>query len=258
MFGFMIKKAFFDYWDNFFHFSVLNLAFIFSMLIPLGLPVYLLEVSPVLSLAVMILGLFWVGIFTAAASVYIASIADYRTPEPVSFFSNIREHWKSGVLFSAIWGVVLFVAYTIVPFYAGLGNLYGLAALAFLFWTFVIFALSVQFYFPVYTRLDKDLKKVLKKMFIIFFDNTLFAIALFLLALTVFAVSGFTAFLLFGPAGALLLGQVGLKLRLYKYDYMEENPGANRRKIPWRALTSDDRHRVGQRSLRGMIFPWKD
>jgi hypothetical protein len=39
---------------------------------------------------------------------------------------------------------------------------------------------------------------------------------------------------------------------------LEENPDANRRKIPWDALLIDEKDRVGSRSIRGMIFPWKD
>ena len=49
-----------------------------------------------------------------------------------------------------------------------------------------------------------------------------------------------------------------MKLRLYKYDYLEENPDAKRNDIPWDALLIDERERVGKRTLRGMIFPWKE
>ena len=45
---------------------------------------------------------------------------------------------------------------------------------------------------------------------------------------------------------------------MYKYDWLEANPEANRKKIPWDALLMDDKERVGKRTLRGMIFPWKE
>jgi hypothetical protein len=44
---------------------------------------------------------------------------------------------------------------------------------------------------------------------------------------------------------------------MYKYDYLEKNPG-DRRRIPWDALLVEDRERVGKRTLKGMIFPWKE
>jgi len=52
--------------------------------------------------------------------------------------------------------------------------------------------------------------------------------------------------------------QAALKLRLKKYDYLEENPEANRKQIPWDALLIDERNKVGPRTFKGMIFPWKD
>jgi hypothetical protein len=73
-----------------------------------------------------------------------------------------------------------------------------------------------------------------------------------------FILSAFTAFLLPGLGSIVLLLQVATKLRIYKYDYLEENPEANRRKIPWDAILIDDKQRVGKRTLRGMIFPWKE
>jgi len=45
---------------------------------------------------------------------------------------------------------------------------------------------------------------------------------------------------------------------LAKYDWMEANPEANHKKVPWAVLLAEDMERVGPRSLKGMIFPWKD
>jgi hypothetical protein len=43
-----------------------------------------------------------------------------------------------------------------------------------------------------------------------------------------------------------------------KYDYLEENPRADRKHIPWETLLREERERVGKRTLKGMIFPWKE
>jgi hypothetical protein len=59
--------------------------------------------------------------------------------------------------------------------------------------------------------------------------------------------------------GGLLLGQsVALKLLMYKYDWLEENPEGDRKHVPWDELLYEERESVGHRSLKGMIFPWKD
>ena len=71
-------------------------------------------------------------------------------------------------------------------------------------------------------------------------------------------VSFFTALLLPGIATIMLWWNIAFKLRLYKYDWLEQNPGANRRRVPWDALLVEDRERVGKRTLKGMIFPWKE
>jgi hypothetical protein len=68
----------------------------------------------------------------------------------------------------------------------------------------------------------------------------------------------FLAFLFPGPAGILLYLDEAMRLRIFKYDWLEANPGENRRKIPWDTLLIDDRERTGTRSLKNFIFPWKD
>ena len=63
-----------------------------------------------------------------------------------------------------------------VPVYASMGNLLGLAAIVFLFWAILIWSLSSQFYFPILAQLDTKIGKILRKSFVIFFDNTIFAL----------------------------------------------------------------------------------
>ncbi|MCR4734214.1 MAG: hypothetical protein K5829_04295 [Treponema sp.] len=53
-----------------------------------------------------------------------------------------------------------------------------------------------------------------------------------------------------------------LRIRLYKYDYLEEHPELKtkreRSRIPWEELIYDDRETLGPRKLRSFLFPWKD
>ena len=59
--------------------------------------------------------------------------------------------------------------------------------------------------------------------------------------------------------GALLLWyNVALKLRMYKYEYLEKNPNAKRKDIPWETLLAEEKEYLGKRTLKGFIFPWKD
>jgi hypothetical protein len=159
MFGYMIKKAFFDYWDHFFHMAVLNIVLVFSLAIPFGLAPLIVSFSPLLSLIVLILGLLWVGAMLSASSLYVNEIAQFRQVEAKQFFLYLKDGWKHGVLFAVIWGLAVFLVWMTFPFYSGMQNIAGTAALAFLFWTLVIFVLAMQYYFPVFVQLDKKPRK---------------------------------------------------------------------------------------------------
>jgi hypothetical protein len=89
-------------------------------------------------------------------------------------------------------------------------------------------------------------------------DNPLFCILSFILTLVMLVLSVVLAFLLPGPGGVLLFLDEGLRLRLLKYDWLEANPEANRRKIPWETLLIDEQEKTGTRSFKSFIFPWKD
>jgi len=49
-----------------------------------------------------------------------------------------------------------------------------------------------------------------------------------------------------------------VRLRLLKYDWLEAHPDANRKKIPWDELLIEEREKTGTRTLKNLIFPWKD
>jgi hypothetical protein len=56
----------------------------------------------------------------------------------------------------------------------------------------------------------------------------------------------------------LLASSDAIKLMMYKYDYLEAEADADRKHIPWDELLYEERESVGNRSLKNMIFPWKD
>ena len=159
----------------------------------------------------------------------------------------------------AAYMLVLFV----IPFYLGMQSMVGFLLAAFIFWSLVVSILSLQFFLAVRARLDTKITKVIKKCFIIFFDNPWFCIFTLIHNVIVLSLSAFVAFLFPGPAGALLFLDEALRLRLLKYDWLEENPeeeGAKpgKREIPWDAILIDEREKTGTRSLKSFIFPWKD
>jgi len=257
MIGFLIKKNFYDLWDNLFKVAIINIGFIVSLLIPVYIPTLLVSV-PFLGMAVLFIGLIWCFIYLSAASLSLKAVSDYGTFGFAEFFANLKIVWPFGLVF----GVIVFLGYVlltvVMPFYFNWGSIVGLLLWSFVLWTLIVGVLALQFFFAIRSRLDTKFIKVIKKSFIIFFDNPLFCVYSFFSCLFILAVSVATALLFPGPAGILLFLDEALRLRLLKYDWLEANPDANRRKIPWDALLIDEREKTGTRSFKNFIFPWKD
>ena len=257
MIGFLIKKNFFDLWDNLFKVALINIGFIVSLLVPVYVPTFLTP-APVLGMLVLFVGILWCFVYLSAAALSLKAVSDYGTFGFAEFFNNLKIVWPAGLVF----GAIVFLGYVlltmIMPFYFSWGSMVGLFLWAFILWTLIVGILAFQFFFAVRSRLDAKITKVLKKCFIIFFDNPMFCVVSFFLGLFTLAISLVTAFLFPGPAGLLLFFDEGLRLRLLKYDYLEANPEADRRKIPWDALLIEEREKTGTRSLKNFIFPWKD
>jgi hypothetical protein len=257
MLGFLIKKNFFDLWDNLFRIALLNLGFIASMSFPVFIPPLLADL-PVLGLFTLLIGILWCFVYLAAAAFALKAVSDYSSFGFGDFFAALKLVWPLGILAGFLVFLVYLLITLVMPFYLKMNSMTGLFFAAIIFWTLVSGVLSLQFLFAVRSRLDTKLFKIFKKCFIIFFDNPAFCLFTFAASLVMLSVSVFLAFLFPGPAGILLFVDEALRLRLLKYDWIEEHPGEDRRKIPWDALLIDERERTGTRSLKNFIFPWKD
>ncbi len=257
MFFFLIKKAFFDMWDNMLTVFLANFGFVLIVGGCLYLP-YLLGFNMALSYFGVAIAIAVFFLYTGAASLIAREIANYQSVSFKDFWENIKKIWKPALVMSGITVVHFFILIVAFPFYLNMGGLLGVAAISIIFWVSVIWWIASQYYFPIIGQLDQRIGKAVRKCFIVFFDNTGFSILLGIGSIAILAISGFTAFLLPGVMSLLIWHQVGLKLRLLKYNYLEENPEADKKKIPWDALLIDEKDRVGHRTLRGMIFPWKE
>ncbi|MDR3167195.1 MAG: hypothetical protein LBT93_04555 [Treponema sp.] len=257
MIGFLIKKTFFDMWDNLFRVALINLGFILSIAIPVFIPGFLESVPP-LAIGVVFIGLLWCFVYLAAAALSLKTVSDYGSFGFGDFFRNIKIVWPVGLLMGLFVFIIWILVTVAIPFYLSMQSILGLLLAAVIFWTMVVAVLSFQFLLSVRARLDTKINKIIKKCFLFFFDNPGLCIFSFIHNVVILGISMFLAFLFPGPAGVLLYLDEALRLRLLKYDWLEENPGENRRKVPWDALLIDDRERTGTRSLKSFIFPWKD
>jgi hypothetical protein len=255
MFGFLIKKTFYDLWDNLFKIALINLGFL-ALLLAGIIAAPLLHAVPLLSMGIMALCLLCCCVYLSAAALCLKALSDYGSFGFADFFRNLAAAWPAGLLLGVLCLLGAFLIALAIPFYFALGSFAGLLLGCFLFWTMLTVTLALQFYLPIRARLDARLGKIIKKCFLILFDNTPFCILAGLASLAILALSLPLFMLLPGPGGLLLFLDEALRIRLLKYDWLEENPG--RRKIPWDILLEEEREKTGSRSIKGLIFPWKD
>ena len=243
MFPFLIKKAFFDMWDNLFRIFALNLGYV---LIISGTG-FLLSAVPQAQLAyfaVLVIGSAALSVFTMGTAAITSELADYKTPEWRVFVDAIRARWLPALLVVVINAAIfLFLLVIALPVYTQ--STIGLIALGLLGWAAVFWLLSLQAFFPLITRMADPFGKTIRKCLTLLFDNTGFTAGLFIalnvsapyllglfLLLFLGAPTRLLAFgspmlLLPGPASAVLLLTVAFKLRMYKYDFLEEQQQAS-------------------------------
>ena len=252
---FLIKKTFFDMWDHLLSIFLLN----FGAILLLGGIFYLLQflgVHPLLFWPGAVFGAFVFCLYIGITSSFMGDVAGFKGLELQNFLPYLKDVWTPSALLTAFIGSQAIFVFAIF-WYFSLGTFLGIAVAGILFWSGLIAVLSSQYLFPFWKQVHGKLKTIPSKCLVLFFDNPAFTIFLALGTLVLLILSSFTAFLFPGIATVLLWHQVALRLRMYKYEYLEAHPNASRKRIPWQELTAEDRDRIGPRSLRGMIFPWK-
>jgi hypothetical protein len=257
MIGFFIKKAFFDGWDNLYLLAALNGVFLLVLLLfvvlpaTLGAPTWLIIVF--LGIAIVVLSVWEVAVSDAMYAVADSKSVHFSDIR-AAFFRSLRLGLIMGglnLLFAVAIGVAL-------PFYLGQKAMWSVFAGGLLFWTMILAILILQYVPAVFARDGGTPRQAFKTALYLFVDNPGFSIFLLIWRVLTFALSILTVLLAPGPAGTSLASAVAVRLRMKKYRYLKENPEADRRQIPWDDLLREEKELVGKRTLKGMIFPWKE
>lgn len=275
MFKFFLKKNFADIWDNLYHLLIVNLVYIalgvisfFSLKGIFKLPLDDSMKNLIMIPAVFLLSAL-VHVFIFAQGKNCEKISKYEKPRLEIYFGNLKSSIKDGILYGLFVALLFVVAVVSIPYYFNMwlpaggekGNFMGLLCMALVFWAELISLLALQWFLPIRNLLHNDFKKCLKKSYIIFFDNLGLSIALAFVGLVNLLISIFTVGLVPGLSGLQLTVTDALRLRLYKYDWYEVNPGMTkeqRKEIPWDDLLASDKKLLGNRSIKSYLFPWKN
>lgn len=261
MIWFFIKKNFCDGWDNLLYLALFNLILIALVSGAFFAVSALIDISVIAALSASAFFICIFNISLLAFSNAALHLADFKSVSIKETFAELSHTWKAGLLFGILVLLLIFVGAVVLPFYFGMGNMIGFALGSVIFWIFVVAILSLQWFMPLYSYFGGSVIKNVKKSFILFFDNTGFSIFMFIYSCIVFALSGFLGFMAPGITGVILGYNNALRLRMYKYDWLEEHtdipPKEARRSIPWDELIAEDRETLGPRDLKSFIFPWK-
>ena len=272
MYGFLFKKNFCDGWDNLFSVVVTNVLFLVSMvgiiLLSSFVTSHLGENTTdmafyLIQTGILFLSIFIFNIFDFAYGELAQKIANFEGIHLLDFFKRIPGVLLDALLFSILIIVIVFVsAYSLNFYIIQQQSLISLFVGALLFWIDIFIALSLQWFVPIRNTFHNKFFKCLKKCFIISMDNTGFSIImgiynLLLLALSILPIGFFPS-----VAGISISKHNAFRLRMYKYDYLEEHPELKtlkeRRKIPWEELIYEDREALGPRKFKSFLFPWKE
>lgn len=253
-----LKKSFFDLWDHLFFalavnlvytlavLGILSLSFLFQPLGPLGLLVYL----PLPFLVASLLGglaTFWARDIVVSGSARFGEVLDH-----------LKASWKPSLAFGAVWMLLLAGWNFGVPFYSELSGWVGIGFAIVLIWLFFFYLGMSLFYPGLNAQVEKRIPKLFRKSLMLFAANPGASFIMFVGLIVSLVLTALTLGLFPGILGISIWLQVWFKFLMAKYEWIEANPEANPKKVPWTVVLADDMEKVGPRSLRSLIFPWKD
>lgn len=258
MIGFLFKKSFFDGYDNFWKLFLLNIGY--GILIIGGISAsYFISHGNLFSLGILVLiSVFVFSVYSFGANFFFYKWTCYESGTIINCFKNYKGNWSLILEYT----LFLFISIFVIPLgqylYLSSKQLLGYL-IAFLMLGFEIINFQIiQFYFPVCYYSEFDKKAVLKKSMMFAFDNPGYSIILILcsifdLALTVLSMSTIP-----GIGGICISRMDTTRLLTERYQYLEEHHELNKKNAEWISILSEDIQSTGKRTLRTMLFPWKD
>lgn len=261
MYGFFIKKNFCDGWDNILPLVISNISTMFVAMFFAWI-ISMTVGNELLFLLAVVLSMVAIFIFIVSFCGSARAIANFESVSIKDFFLAIPSFWKDGILFGLIVGISVDVFVVGIPFYFSQDSMFAFFVGAFMMWIAVFEIVSLQWFVAVTALMpDNSFSKRLRKCFIIAFDNLGFSIFMLVYDFILLLFSIFCMGMLPSFSGIVLAKTNALRLRLYKYDWLEAHPELKtkrgRKAIPWEELLQNDKDILGPRGFKSFIFPWK-
>lgn len=260
MIWFFIKKNFWDGWENIGNLVVPNLMTL--LVVSLMFVGYLFgfsfnPISLVLMYIMFILGITCIIVFESAFGENAKAISEFETAKISGYFSEIGKAFKENFKVGLVSGFLIVSAVIGVPLYIHMDSFYGVALGMVLLLFVCIVLLALQWYVPLRMLLKMGPNKAFKKCFVVLFDNFAFSIFMEFYCIVLFAMSIVCLMTMPGVCGILLARTNALKLRLLKYDWLDQHPELKgfgvRKNIPWDALIREDKAMLGKKGFKDLF-----
>ncbi len=257
MLKFFFRKALYDFWDSVLPMLPLNAAYV-----AMGLSAWFGPrlLFPKASLGVLLawnagwwfLACIWSG---GVSSILSKAVDGERIPLKKTLVEALKA-LPSGTVYGIVMMIAAGTAVVSAPFYANVEGFIGVIIAAIALWIAFMLLVASVWFFPIRSRLGNGPFAAFKKSFIIFFDNTSFSLLILALSAALLALSIPLGFLVPGFAGVLVIQNVALKVLMLKYDWIEANPEAAERKIPWEEILKEEQESLGKRGAKSFFLPW--
>jgi len=252
------KKAFFDSWDNLLSLIFYNLLYLIVLAL-LWLSFEVFTTFKLLGLLLLLFAFVLNAFYLSSLSFQTKTYVYYEATQFSAIFKNLFKKWQHSLLYATIQVALLSLVIIVVPFYFSFNSLLFYTIALALLWVALIVVFALMYYYPLAIIMQEDKPfKTLKKSLLLVVDNIGFTLYLALHTVGNFILTIFFVTLIPGASSIQLSHHVALKFLLYKYDYLEENEKANKKELPWDELLFEEDEKLGKRTLKGTIFPWRD
>ena len=147
MFGFYIKKAFFDGWDNFIQLVLQNIIYIvFFLLIVGSVVVFGDNLALFLPAAIAIIFLFCLSMGGTSSVVY--NWSEYKSETWRPFMKGVGRNIRHSMVFFLCLMVLFLLFFLVIPFYLSFNNIVGTIFGVMMVWLSVFLLLVLPYYFP--------------------------------------------------------------------------------------------------------------
>lgn len=258
MIFFCVRRWFYALWDNLLAVFLLNLSALVLLLAPAS---YLLlgpGLDPGLALAGLAACFLPLGPYAAAAHALAGVMERGEVPRPAALRGGARRIVADGLVLLAANAVVALATGFAVAWYSGReGTLplagYGIGTAALALWF-----LAGQ-WFPAERGIaGTSLPGAIKESFSFALENPGFTLGAAAGSALIISASAATILLFPGYAGLALWQRECHGLRAKKYAWLEANPERAGSPLPWREVLAEEIEALKGRTLRGLIFPWKE